>query len=61
MKSVAKTDAEWRAALPPDRYAVLRESATEPPFSGALYHNKAQGTYTCGACGATAVFFRHEI
>ncbi len=22
------------------------------PFSGALYHNEAQGTYACGACGA---------
>jgi len=52
MKAVAKTDAEWRAALPSDRYAVLREAATEPPFSGALYHHKERGTYSCGACGA---------
>lgn len=52
MKDVQKTDAEWRAELPPDRYAVLRQAATEPPFSGALYHNEAQGTYVCGACGA---------
>jgi peptide-methionine (R)-S-oxide reductase len=52
MKDFAKTDAEWRAELPPDRYAVLRQAATEPPFSGALYHNDAQGTYACAACGA---------
>jgi peptide-methionine (R)-S-oxide reductase len=52
MKDVAKTDAEWRAELPPDRYAVLRQAATEPPFSGALYHNTEQGTYVCGACNA---------
>ena len=51
MKDIAKTDAEWRAALPPDRYAVLRQAATEPPFSGALYHNHATGTYACVACG----------
>jgi peptide-methionine (R)-S-oxide reductase len=52
MNDAKKTDAEWRAALPPDRYAVLRQAATEPPFSGALYRNKQTGTYTCGACGA---------
>lgn len=52
MSETQKTDAEWRAQLPPDRYAVLREAATEPAFSGALYRNKATGTYGCGACGA---------
>ena len=53
MHKIEKTDAQWRAELPRDRYAVLREGATEPPFSGALYHNEAEGTYQCGACGAT--------
>lgn len=53
MNKIQKTDAEWRAELPPDRYAVLRESATERPFSGALNHNHAAGTYTCAACGST--------
>jgi peptide-methionine (R)-S-oxide reductase len=48
-----KTDAQWRAELPPEKYAVLREAATERPFSGELYHNKATGTYHCGACRAT--------
>lgn len=52
MKEIAKTDAEWRAQLPPDRYAVLRQAATEPPFSGSLYHHHDTGTYVCGACSA---------
>jgi peptide-methionine (R)-S-oxide reductase len=52
MNDAQKTDAEWRAQLAPDKYAVLRQSATEPAFSGALYHNKEKGTYACGACGA---------
>jgi peptide-methionine (R)-S-oxide reductase len=52
MSDAKKTNAEWRAELAPDRYAVLREAATEPPFSGALYHNKGNGTYACGACKA---------
>jgi peptide-methionine (R)-S-oxide reductase len=52
-KKIAKTDADWRAELSPDRYAVLRQSATEPPFSGNLYHNHAAGSYQCAACGNT--------
>jgi peptide-methionine (R)-S-oxide reductase len=52
MSTEQKTDAAWRKELDPARYAVLREAATEPPFSGALYHNHDDGTYRCGACGA---------
>ena len=43
---------EWRGALDPDRYRILREGGTEPPGSGALLHNKKQGMYRCGGCGA---------
>jgi peptide-methionine (R)-S-oxide reductase len=48
---VSKTDAEWREELPAERYHVLRESGTEPPFTGAYTHSKADGIYRCGACG----------
>ncbi|HEY0261297.1 MAG TPA: peptide-methionine (R)-S-oxide reductase MsrB [Lacisediminihabitans sp.] len=49
---VAKTDAEWREELDPTRYSILREAATERPWSGALLDEKRAGIYTCGACGA---------
>jgi len=49
---MTKSDAEWRASLSPERYAVLRQAGTERPFTGELLHNKEAGTYHCGACGA---------
>jgi peptide-methionine (R)-S-oxide reductase len=44
-------DADWKTKLTPEQYAVLREKATEVPFSGKLLHNKATGMYACAACG----------
>ena len=49
--SVNKTDQQWREELSPERYRVLREKGTEPPFTGAYTHSKESGMYKCGACG----------
>jgi peptide-methionine (R)-S-oxide reductase len=49
---VAKSDEEWAAELSPDKFEVLRHSATEPPFTGEYVHSKVDGTYRCGACRA---------
>jgi peptide-methionine (R)-S-oxide reductase len=49
---VDKTEEEWRSELDPERYHVLREAGTEPPFTGAYTHSKESGMYKCGACGA---------
>ncbi len=46
-----KNEAEWKKRLPPERYRVLREKGTEPPFSGQLLHDKRSGTFVCAACG----------
>lgn len=50
--SVNKTDAEWRAELGADQYAVLRTAATERPWTGELLDEERAGLYTCGGCGA---------
>ena len=47
MPTVEKSDAEWRHELTPMQYAVLREKATERPFSGEYEHDQRKGTYIC--------------
>lgn len=51
MEKIEKSEQEWRRELDPERYAVLREAGTEPPFTGAYTYSKADGIYRCGACG----------
>ena len=50
-EKLEKTEAEWREELTPEQFQVLREKGTEPPFTGAYTHSKADGIYRCGACG----------
>jgi peptide-methionine (R)-S-oxide reductase len=51
-QKVQKSDQEWREQLSPEAYEVLRNSATERPFTGTYVHSHEDGMYRCAACGA---------
>src|SRR5215831_12429170 len=47
---VTHTEAEWRKLLTPDQYAILRQSATERPFTSPLLDEKRRGNFGCAGC-----------
>jgi peptide-methionine (R)-S-oxide reductase len=55
---IEKSREQWREQLSPERYAVLRQAATEAPFTGSLLHVDENGVFTCGGCGQP--LFRSE-
>ena len=48
---VSRTPAEWRRQLGPQRYAILREGATERAGSSPLNEEKRRGLFVCAGCG----------
>lgn len=52
---VEMTDAQWKARLSPQAYAVLRHEATETPFTSPLNSEHRKGTFSCAGC-ALALF-----
>ncbi|EHN65808.1 peptide-methionine (R)-S-oxide reductase MsrB [Comamonas testosteroni] len=47
---ISYTDAQWRARLSPQQYAVLRQEATEPPGSSPLNKEHRPGIFSCAGC-----------
>jgi peptide methionine sulfoxide reductase msrA/msrB len=48
---VKKTDKEWKTALTPEQYDVMRKCSTEAPFSGKYNDFWEKGVYICAGCG----------
>jgi peptide methionine sulfoxide reductase msrA/msrB len=51
LRKIDKTEKEWKAALTPEQYRVLRQSGTERPFTGKYNNHYEDGIYVCAACG----------
>ncbi|HEX3676068.1 MAG TPA: peptide-methionine (R)-S-oxide reductase MsrB [Sphingomicrobium sp.] len=48
--SLRLSNADWRKRLSPAAFAVLREAATERPFSSPLNHEHRRGVFACAGC-----------
>lgn len=46
-----KSNEDWKKELSEDQYKVLREQATEAPFSGEYNLHFEEGEYVCAGCG----------
>jgi len=55
------SDAEWRLVLSPLEHAILRESATEGPGTGAWLGNEEAGSYHCVGCGQKLYDAAHKF
>ncbi len=49
---ITRTDAEWKNALTPEQFRVLRQKGTERPYQNEFDEHFEPGTYCCAACGA---------
>jgi peptide-methionine (R)-S-oxide reductase len=47
---VTRTEEEWRKLLTPNQFKVLRESATERPFTSPLNDEHRKGIFRCAGC-----------
>jgi peptide-methionine (R)-S-oxide reductase len=50
-RKVSKTEAEWKQALTPEQYQVLREKGTERAFANRYWDHHERGVYRCAGCG----------
>ena len=50
-KTTKKTEEQWAKELSAEKYQVLRQCGTEPPFSGKYVNYKKDGNYYCAGCG----------
>ena len=50
VEKLVLSEAEWRARLTPEEFAVLRGHGTERPHTGCFVGTKVPGVYTCAGC-----------
>ena len=47
---VAHSEAEWKKLLSPEQFSVLRQEATERPFTSPLNNEHRKGVFACAGC-----------
>ena len=47
---ITRTEEEWRKALTPEQFYVLRQHGTERPFTSPLDREKRAGIFSCAGC-----------
>lgn len=52
IQQIQKSEQEWLEELGEERYNILRQCGTEPPFTGKYYKHNAKGTYACAGCSS---------
>ena len=50
VKTIVKTDAEWRSQLSPAAYQITRQAGTERPYSGPYGDVHDKGVFRCVCC-----------
>ena len=56
---VQHTEEEWKQQLDEPAFQILRNKATERPFSSPIEHLSDTGNYMCAGCG-TVLFKSHQ-
>ncbi|BAF87083.1 peptide-methionine (R)-S-oxide reductase MsrB [Azorhizobium caulinodans] len=51
-EKIERSEEEWRNALTPEQYRVMRQHGTERAFTGPYWDEKRAGIYECAGCGA---------
>lgn len=59
--AVSFTPAEWQRRLGKDAYEVLREAATERPFTSPLNKEKRAGIFACRGCAQPLFSSAHKF
>ena len=55
------SEAEWRRRLSAQEFRVLREAATERPFSSPLDDENRRGTFVCAGCNNRLYASAHKF
>ena len=59
--AIEKSEEDWKAALSPEAYRVLRKHGTERAGTSPLNAEKREGTFICAGCGNAAVSLGHQV